>query len=136
MSTHGYADGLVNVGGDLVALGADGSGRPWRIGVRSPDDPDGVAGVLEVSDAALATSGDYVRYFEHAGRRYHHLLDPRTGEPVRTTTRSITVLAGRCLDADAAATALFGVAPDRIDESLRRAPGEVRVVHRIQEVSS
>ena len=64
---------------------------------------------LEVSDRAVATSGDYEQGFSHHGRRYHHLLDPTTGEPKRTEAHSLTVTAPTCIDADAAATALFGL---------------------------
>jgi thiamine biosynthesis lipoprotein len=134
LRAHGRGDGLVNVGGDLVALGTDASGDPWRIGIRSPESADEIVETLEVSDAAVATSGDYLRYFEHGGRRYHHLLDPGTGEPARTATRSLTVQAACCLDADAAATALFAVDPAGSDRILRRAGSDATVVHRIQEV--
>jgi thiamine biosynthesis lipoprotein len=101
-------DALVNVGGDLYALGRSDDDA-WRIGVRSPTNPSRLATTLEVSDQAVATSGDYVQYFEHGGRRYHHLLDPETGEPRRSDRRSVTVAASTCTAADAAATAIFGV---------------------------
>jgi thiamine biosynthesis lipoprotein len=128
---HGVTNALVNVGGDLVALGTDEHDEPWEIGVRSPDHLDQVVQVLRVSDRAVATSGDYLRYFKYHGRLYHHLLDPVTGEPRRTAMRSITVEAGTCMAADAAATALFGedaVSARRVLE--RSAPG-ARVVNSI-----
>ncbi len=131
---HGVIDGLVNVGGDLVALGSDVSDEPWLIGVRAPDDPSGLATTLEATDVAIATSGDYVRYFESAGRRYHHLLDPTTGASRATTMRSLTVCAERCIDADAAATALFGAAPEITRAVARGSSGGVRVIHTIEEV--
>jgi len=134
LRAHGYSDALVNVGGDLVALGTDVSGDPWRIGVRSAESPDELAAVVEVADAAVATSGDYLRFFEHGGRRYHHLLDPRTGEPLLTPMRSLTIRASQCIDADAAATALFGAEPTDADAILRRTAPDARVIHRIQEV--
>jgi len=105
---NGVFHGLVNVGGDLVAMGVDENGEPWEVGVRSPEHPDRIAHTLRVSDEAVATSGDYLQYFEHAGRRYHHLLDPATGEPRRTAMRSLTVAAPDCMTADAAATSGFG----------------------------
>jgi thiamine biosynthesis lipoprotein len=108
LRAHGVRDALVNVGGDLVALGRAETGDPWRIGIRSPADPDALAGTVEVSDAAVATSGDYERYFDFGGRRYHHILDPATAAPRRGTTHSVTILAPTCLAADAAATACFG----------------------------
>jgi thiamine biosynthesis lipoprotein len=105
---HGVESGLVNVGGDLYALGASEDGDPWKVGVRSASDPARIERTLRVTDEAVATSGDYERYFEHGGERYHHLLDPETGAPRRTRAHSVTVLAESCMDADAAATAAFG----------------------------
>jgi len=104
----GIRDAIVNVGGDLYAMGTSGTGDPWRVGIRSPDDPGRLAGTLEVTDRAVATSGVYEQYFDYHGRRYHHLLDPSTGEPLRTATRTLTIAADDCMTADAAATALFG----------------------------
>jgi thiamine biosynthesis lipoprotein len=126
---HGIFNGLVNVGGDLVALGVDEDGEPWRVGVRAPDQPDGIATVLRVSDRAVATSGDYLRYFEYGGHRYHHLLDPQTGAPRRTTMRSLTVEAAGCMDADAAATALFGAENPVAERVLARGPLGTRVAY-------
>ena len=104
----GIASALVNVGGDLYALGTSADGDPWEVGVRDPDDATRLAARFRITDRAIAPSGDYEQYFEHGGRRYHHLLDPRTGEPRRTGVRSVTVAADRCMTADAAGTAVFG----------------------------
>ena len=110
---RGVARGIVNVGGDLYAIGRSEDGDPWRVGVRSPADPGGLMATLEVADAAVATSGDYERFFEYRGRRYHHLLDPETAAPRVSAAHSVTVRASSCIDADAAATAVFGL--DRAD---------------------
>lgn len=124
----GIRDGLVNVGGDLYALGASEDGDPWRVGIRSPVDPHRLAGTLEISDRAVATSGDYQQFFEYRGRRYHHILDPATAEPKAATEHSVTVVAGACMSADAAATAVFGMPRVHAERLLRaRAPG-ARVV--------
>ena len=106
---HGIAHAIVNVGGDLHALGSRPDGEPWQVGIRSPRDPDGVAATLAVADRAVCTSGDYARYFTWRGVRYHHLMDPVTAAPRREPFHSLTVEADRCLDADAAATAAFGL---------------------------
>lgn len=106
----GVTDALVNAGGDLYALGSSADGDPWHVGIRAPDG-NGLAGTITLQDRAVATSGDYEQFFEHAGRRYHHLLDPATAEPRRTATHSLTVAADTCMGADAAATAAFGLAP-------------------------
>lgn len=116
---HGITRGIVNVGGDLHAIGRSADGDPWRVGIRSPSDPDGLTGTIEIADAAIATSGDYERFFDHRGRRYHHLLDPATAAPRASATHSVTVRAASCLDADAAATAVFGLDPAEAGRLLR-----------------
>lgn len=88
----GVRHGYVNLGGDMRFIGPQPDGRPWVIGIQDPRDPDGIAASIPVELGALATSGDYERYFELDGRRYCHLLDPRTGMPV-TYWRSVSVLA-------------------------------------------
>lgn len=101
----GIQNAIVNAGGDLRAFGRPGS-RPWRIGIRHPRKA-GVLASLEIrGDESVFTSGDYERYFEHEGRRYHHILDPRTGYPASGTV-SVTVVHEEAATADAAATALF-----------------------------
>jgi thiamine biosynthesis lipoprotein len=125
---RGWKDALVNVGGDLFALGRSDDGDAWKIGVRSPADPRRLATTLEVADEAVATSGDYVQYFEHGGRRYHHLLDPQTGEPRSSSWRSVTVAAATCGAADAAATAVFARGPERSQLLAEWAPG-ARIDH-------
>ena len=98
LKQDGIANALINIGGNVMALGSrDGAGRSWRIGIQHPR-PQGVGGAplatLELKDGeAIGTSGDYHRYFEVAGRRYCHLLDPRTGFPAQGT-QAVTVLIG------------------------------------------
>lgn len=141
LRARGIAQALVSAGGDLYALGESERGEPWRIGIRSPHAADPaaaevaggpLAGEVQVSDMAVATSGDYLQYFTHGNRRYHHLLDPRTGAPRLTTVRSLTVAASTCLAADAAATALYGMEAGRAERVLQeRASGTriERVIH-------
>jgi thiamine biosynthesis lipoprotein len=100
----------VNAGGDMRLLGDRGGKRPWRIGIQHPRDPQRLLATLEVEDVAVVTSGDYERYFEQDGRRYHHLFDPRTGYPA-TACRSVTVVAPSAMLADALATAVFVLGP-------------------------
>jgi thiamine biosynthesis lipoprotein len=128
---HGVFRGLVNVGGDLMAMGDGPGGRAWRIGVRDPGRPEGVVTTLEVVDRAVATSGDYLRYFEHQGRRYHHVLDGRTRAPTRAGPRSVTVTARSVMAADAAATWAFAQGPEGLAERLRTTPGDLRIEHHI-----
>ncbi|SOY42857.1 Thiamine biosynthesis lipoprotein ApbE [Cupriavidus taiwanensis] len=77
---HGLRNAMINGGGDVLAMGQL-QGRDWRIGVRDPLAPARLLGVLQVSDAVVASSGDYERCFVAGGRRYHHVLDPATGLP-------------------------------------------------------
>jgi thiamine biosynthesis lipoprotein len=102
----------VNAGGDMRLLGDRGGKRPWRIGIQHPRDPQRLLATLEVEDVAVVTSGDYERYFEQDGRRYHHLFDPRTGYPA-TACRSVTVVAPSAMLADALATAVFVLGPQQ-----------------------
>jgi len=121
---RGVERGLVNVGGDLYALGTSEDGDAWRVGIRSPDDPNALAGRIDVQDQAVATSGDYERYFRHEGRIFHHLLDPDTAAPRTTDRHSVSVVAATCIDADAAATAAFGLPRAAAESALRAgAPG-------------
>ncbi len=107
----GATHGLVNVGGDVRALGPQADGRPWRIGVRDPfktsrNQPDiELFCTLELSGGAVATSGEQERYYIIEGRRYSHIVDPRSGRPAEQSS-SVTVIAPDGLTADAWATAL------------------------------
>jgi len=111
LRARGIEHAIVNAGGDLRAIGRKGD-RPWRIGIRAPRDPAGVLAALETAgDEAVFTSGDYERWFEYDGRRYHHILDPRSGYPT-TGLVSVTVLHSNAGLADAAATALMVAGPE------------------------
>ena len=125
----GIENAFVNVGGDLYALGRSADGDPWNVGVRSPADPQALSTTLELEDAAVATSGDYEQFFTFAGRRYHHILDPATAEPRLSPAHSVTVKASCCMDADAAATALFGATPETAARTLRMGATDARVVN-------
>lgn len=125
----GIGDGFVNVGGDVYALGHAPDGEPWRVGVRAPDDPAAMVHTVELSDGAVATSGDYEQHFDHGGRRYGHILDPGTGEPRRVVSRTVTVAAPSCLTADAATTACFGLPRASAERLLARAAPEAQIAH-------
>lgn len=96
---------IINTGGDLRAIGSAGA-RPWKIGIRHPRNQSVFASLTIEGDEAVFTSGDYERYFEHEGKRYHHILDPRTGYPA-SDIASVTIVHNNGAVADAAATALF-----------------------------
>ncbi|MBE0599471.1 MAG: FAD:protein FMN transferase, partial [Desulfuromonadales bacterium] len=117
----GAGGASVNAGGDIRLLG-DRRGAPWRIGIQHPRLPQMVLGVLSLADTAVVTSGDYERFFERDGIRYHHLFDPRSGEPARLA-QSVTVVAASAALADGLATAAFVLGPAAGIELLERQPG-------------
>jgi thiamine biosynthesis lipoprotein len=95
---------LLNFGGDLLALGAQQGGAPWRVGVESVSAAGAVARHIDLTVGALATSGDSRRFLFKDGKRYGHVLDPRTGWPVVGAPRSVTVAAATCTEAGMLAT--------------------------------
>jgi len=102
----GFKNFLVQAGGDLYAAGRRGE-RPWRVGIRDPRGlRDAYFARMEVTDAAFSTSGDYERYFISAGKRYHHIIDPRTCNPAGAS-RSATILAPTAMKAEFLTKATF-----------------------------
>ncbi len=104
----------VNVGGDVLVRGRPDGRRGWRVGIRHPDDPAAVCGVVEIVDGAVATSGTY--------ERGQHIVDPRTGRPAQSNLRSVTVIGPALGLADAYATAVFVMGESGL-EWLARRPG-------------
>lgn len=109
LRTLGIRNAIVNAGGDLRAIGSHGQ-RPWRIGIRDPRGPGIIAALETHGDESVFTSGNYERFFDYQGVRYHHIIDPRSGRPARGTL-SVTVIHDDAGTADAAATALFVAGP-------------------------
>jgi thiamine biosynthesis lipoprotein len=124
MEDLGVRRAMVNVGGNIRVMGPAALGRPWRIGIRNPFDRDTIVGVIELpAGMAVATSGNYERFVTIGGRRYAHILDPRTGRPVEGMA-AVTVIARTAVEADAMSTALFVLGPGpRSAEALARLPG-------------
>jgi thiamine biosynthesis lipoprotein len=108
----GIAGYAIEVGGEVRARGRNFDGRPWRVGIEEPQPgPRKVRRTLPLADRAMATSGDYRIYFERAGRRYCHEIDPARGEPVSHALTSVSVVAADCASADSLATALMVLGP-------------------------
>lgn len=123
MKRMGISAGLLNAGGDIVAMGEKAPGRPWRIGVQDPRDPKGLIAVAAVRDGVVVTSGDYERFFEANGKRYHHILDPTTGYPAEGL-QSVTIIARDGLTSEALATAgIFVMGVQRGLNYLENFPG-------------
>ena len=109
----GIKHALINAGGNVYAIGEKPDGKPWRIGIRHPREDGELLGVVEVVDQAVVTSGDYERYFEENGLRYHHIVDPKTGFPANTAY-SVTIVSDTSMIADCLSTAVFVMGRDSI----------------------
>jgi thiamine biosynthesis lipoprotein len=101
---------LVEIGGDLVTAGLNPEGKPWSIGIETPDAlTQTVQTIVKLSGQAMATSGDYRNFFEQDGVRYSHIINATTGWPIRHRTASVTVLAETAMAADGWATAMLSL---------------------------
>ncbi len=110
----GFGDYMVEAGGEVRTRGRNASGTPWQIAIERPDSvPQRAHMIVPMSGQAMATSGDYRIYFEQEGQRYCHEIDPATGRPIRHGLASVTVVAADCGEADALATALIVLGPER-----------------------
>jgi FAD:protein FMN transferase len=108
---RGIRNASITAGGDSRILG-DRRGRPWVVGIRHPDDPARVIARIPLEDAAISTSGDYERYFDEGGVRYHHIIDPHTGKsPVGV--RSVTVIGPNATLTEGLTKSVFVMGPER-----------------------
>ena len=104
---NGITSALLDIGGNIQTVGTKTDGSPWRLGLRNPF-TDGTLGILEISDRAVVTSGNYERYFiGEDGKRYGHIIDPATGYPVENGLASVTIIAKEGRLCDALSTSLF-----------------------------
>ena len=110
LKQHGIPSAAINAGGDMYLLGQRHS-RAWRIGIQHPRQTETVLETVQVHDQAVVTSGDYERFFEQDGIRYHHIFDPLSGFPARAC-QSVTIIADSVALGDALATAVFVLGPD------------------------
>ena len=115
MKLNGDNNSLINLGGNIYALGTKPKksfnlskrGDDWKIGIADPNNPQESAVVVRVSDTAVVTSGDYERYFESGGKRYHHIINPKTGYPAESGLRSATAIGTKAELCDILSTAMF-----------------------------
>ena len=104
----GIRHALIDFGGDIFTVGTRVDGNPWRIGVQHPSAArQDLLAVVEITDQAIVSSGDYERFFERNGIRYHHIIDPGTGMPARSGLTSVTVIGPDAMGADALSTGMF-----------------------------
>lgn len=127
LSDKGIKNYLVEIGGEIVSRGVSEKRLPWKIGVTKPTDDtlsvnSELQTVLNITDKAMATSGNYRNFYYKGGRRYAHTIDPKTGRPVQHNILSATVLSDHCAQADAYATAFMVMGLDRAKQVLDRHP--------------
>lgn len=121
LKKRGIKHALVTAGGDTKLLG-DRLGKPWMVGIRDPRNKDKQTVVLPLVDTALSTSGDYERYFEQDGKRYHHILSPKTGQSAYEV-QSVSIIGQSSTLNDALSTAVFVLGVQKGMDLLNRTPG-------------
>jgi FAD:protein FMN transferase len=120
LQARGIQHALVTAGGDSRIIG-DRLGRPWVIGIRNPDDKQKVVTRIPLTDAAMSTSGDYERFFDEGGVRYHHIIDPRTGHSA-SKVRSATIIGPTATETDGMSKTAFVLGPEKALEIINRMP--------------
>ncbi|RQV98323.1 FAD:protein FMN transferase [bacterium] len=117
LEQQGIRQALINAGGDIRVMGEN-----WPVGIQHPSLPEEILRTITISNSAVATSGDYMQFHEEKGKRYHHILDPATGYPA-VGCRSVTIVAPTCIEADAYATGVFVLGPNKGMNLVNRTPG-------------
>jgi thiamine biosynthesis lipoprotein len=126
LDREGFGDYMIDVTGEVRARGKNVDDQPWRIGVQLPvpdADPRAVLTAISLVDQSVTTSGSYRNFFESGGKRYHHILDPKTGAPVATDLVSVTVLYKDAVTADGYDTPFFILGEERARAILAGIPG-------------
>lgn len=124
----GVTSGLVNLGGNVQALGCKTDGSKWRVAIQSPDDTEEYLGILEIEDQAVITSGGYERYFEKDGVTYHHIIDPAIGYPADSGLISVTIVSDDGTLADGLSTSLFIMGEEKAAQFWRENSDEFEAI--------
>ena len=127
LRAKGIDSALINAGGDIYCIGKNGD-KPWRVGIKDPEQKDALLGTQELLNQAIATSGGYEQFFEFEGKQYSHLIDPRTGFPVSNSILSVSVISRECTMSDSLATAFFVMGLHEITKFFVRNPYKVRAI--------
>lgn len=126
---YGIQSAYANLGGNVIAIGSKLDGSAWRVGIQHPRKEESLLGSISIKNQAVVTSGDYQRYMIAAdGRRYHHILDPRTGYPASSGLISVTIVSGDAILADVLSTAILIAGLERGLEILIEFPGTEAVL--------
>jgi thiamine biosynthesis lipoprotein len=121
MKSYGIQHTLINAGGDIRAAGGKRDGAPWKVGIQNPDKEGSYSEVVEMTNGAVATSGNYEIYFDNE-KLYHHIVNPKTGVSPRLSS-SVSVMASNVMDADALSTAVFVLEPEAGKRLIESVPG-------------
>ena len=114
LDKRGFKNYLVEIGGELIGKGLNKDNEIWQIGIENPDNnSDTIKRIIRLKDMAMATSGNYMNYFEKDGVRYSHTINPVTGKPIKHKLASVTVLDNSAMNADALATAFMVLGPEK-----------------------
>ena len=122
LQENGVVSGLINLGGNVYAIGTKADGSVWKIGIQKPFDTD-IIDAVEVTDQSVVTSGVYERCFEKDGVLYHHILDPQTGYPVQNSLWGVTIISDSSLAGDALSTVCMLLGQDEAMELIRQMEG-------------
>ncbi|WP_352418200.1 FAD:protein FMN transferase [Proteiniborus sp.] len=115
---------IIDLGGNVLALGGKSQNDKWNIGIQNPfQERNKHIGILNVKDKTIVTSGVYERYFIETGKRYHHILDPFTGYPVKNSLMSVTIVADKSIDADGLSTTVFALGTEKGMELIEKLDG-------------
>lgn len=108
LKENGVKHAIINLGGNVMTVGGNPNGNPWRIAIQDPFNPRGeFIGVVTVKDKTVVTSGTYERFFEENGKKYHHILDPFTGYPVENNLYSVSIITDKSIDGDGLSTTVL-----------------------------
>ncbi len=115
---------IIDLGGNVLALGENGKTEKWNIGIQNPfEQRNKLIGILNVRDKTIVTSGVYERYFIENGKRYHHILNPFTGYPVENSLMSVSIVADKSIDADGLSTTVFALGLEKGSELVEKLDG-------------
>jgi len=124
LKSRNIKSAVINLGGNVYALGNNVNSRPWRIGIQNPfKERNTSVGIVKVSEKTVVTSGIYERYFEEDGKTYHHILDPFTGYPADNDLAGATIICESSTDADALSTAVFVKGKDKAADFIKNLDG-------------
>lgn len=114
LKRHGVKHAIINLGGNILTVGNNINSSPWKIGIQDPYHPrNDYIGIVEVSDKTVVTSGIYERYFEQNGKRYHHIIEPKTGYPADNGLAGVSIIADNSIDGDGLSTSIFILGLDK-----------------------